>query len=179
MRRDGSAAPLRRRADPLVRRAFLLLVGHAEADSTEVAMSSSPPTLLSVSRHVSTVTKRRPIAAEAMRPLLDVAVAGAKIERLKMELVQARHARDDAISAALASGALQVQVAERLRVDRRTVWAIVRRDDKARRATHEVVETIREDPARLRSSIPPEPASSVMRTCGEHAHSGTSRNETQ
>jgi hypothetical protein len=62
-----------------------------------------------------------------MRPLLDVAVAGAKIERLKAELVQARHERDDAISTALASGALQVQIAERLRVDRRTVWAIVRR----------------------------------------------------
>ncbi len=58
--------------------------------------------------------------------LLDVSVCAARLERLRTEIAVARFERDDAVVRAAAAGAARIQIAERLGVSRKTVWALLR-----------------------------------------------------
>jgi hypothetical protein len=70
---------------------------------------------------------RRLHTAAAQDALLAVAVADARVRRLRAELALARSERDDAVLAAADVGVAQVQVAEWLGLGRPGVSAMLRR----------------------------------------------------
>lgn len=70
--------------------------------------------------------QRRRVPDAARGPLLDCAVAAARLERLRAEVALCRLERREAVAAAVAAGAPRTVVAERMHANRRLVWQILR-----------------------------------------------------